>query len=61
MKDGYNTNCGKCHATCGDCHVNRPKAGGGGLYQAHNFSKLQTWLTIVQLVTQVVEDMHILV
>ncbi len=39
MKDGYNTNCGKCHATCGDCHVNRPKAGGGGLYQAHNFFK----------------------
>ena len=22
MKDGYNTNCAKCHATCGDCHVN---------------------------------------
>ena len=39
MKDGYNTNCGKCHATCGDCHVNRPKAGGGGLYQSHSFFK----------------------
>jgi thiosulfate/3-mercaptopyruvate sulfurtransferase len=39
MKDGYNTNCGKCHATCGDCHVNRPIAGGGGLYQSHNFFK----------------------
>jgi thiosulfate/3-mercaptopyruvate sulfurtransferase len=39
MKDGYNENCGKCHATCGDCHVNRPKAGGGGLYQAHDFFK----------------------
>ena len=39
MKDGYNTNCAKCHATCGDCHVNRPKAGGGGLYQSHSFFK----------------------
>ncbi len=39
MKDGYNTNCGKCHATCGDCHVNRPKAGGGGLYKSHSFFK----------------------
>ncbi|MBK7229102.1 MAG: hypothetical protein IPH97_09585 [Ignavibacteriales bacterium] len=39
MKDGYNVNCGKCHATCGDCHVNRPKAGGGGLYNSHSFFK----------------------
>lgn len=39
MKDGYEVNCGKCHATCGDCHVNRPKAGGGGLYSAHSFFK----------------------
>lgn len=39
MKEGYDTNCGKCHATCGDCHVNRPKAGGGGLYKGHMFSK----------------------
>lgn len=39
MKDGYETNCGKCHATCGDCHINRPKAGGGGLYQGHAFFK----------------------
>jgi len=39
MKDGYDTNCAKCHASCGDCHVMRPKAGGGGLYRAHNFIK----------------------
>jgi hypothetical protein len=39
MKEGYETNCGKCHATCGDCHVNRPKAGGGGLYSSHSFFK----------------------
>lgn len=38
MQDGYNTNCAKCHASCGDCHVNRPKAGGGGLYRGHQFA-----------------------
>ena len=37
LKDAYNTNCGKCHATCGDCHVNRPAAGGGGLSKGHEF------------------------
>ncbi len=39
MKEGYNKNCAKCHASCGDCHVLRPKAGGGGLYRAHKFVK----------------------
>lgn len=39
MKAGYDENCGKCHASCGDCHVNRPKAGGGGLYKGHSFKK----------------------
>jgi len=39
MKDGYDKNCGKCHASCGDCHVNRPKAGGGGLANGHQFNR----------------------
>jgi thiosulfate/3-mercaptopyruvate sulfurtransferase len=39
MKDGYKTNCGKCHATCGDCHIVRPKAGEGGLANGHQFVK----------------------
>lgn len=39
MKEGYKINCARCHATCGDCHVNRPKAAGGGLYKGHQFSK----------------------
>ncbi|MBM2814791.1 MAG: hypothetical protein HW421_1553 [Ignavibacteria bacterium] len=39
VKDGYEYNCAKCHAsTCGDCHVNRPKAQGGGLMNGHDFS-----------------------
>lgn len=39
LKTGYTINCAKCHGGCGDCHVNRPKAGGGGLYKGHNFIK----------------------
>lgn len=39
MKEGYNHNCATCHATCGDCHVNRPAGGGGGLYKGHQFSR----------------------
>lgn len=39
MKMGYDKNCAKCHATCGDCHINRPKAGGGGLLNGHNFNR----------------------
>lgn len=37
--EGYDHNCAKCHGTCGDCHVNRPKAGGGGLLKGHQFIK----------------------
>lgn len=39
LKYGYEKNCATCHATCGDCHVNRPKAAGGGLINGHSFSK----------------------
>jgi len=39
LKEGYKINCSKCHAGCGDCHVNRPIAGGGGLLKGHNFTK----------------------
>lgn len=39
LKTGYNINCAKCHGGCGDCHINRPKAGGGGLLNGHKFSK----------------------
>ncbi|MGQ9820117.1 MAG: hypothetical protein ACUVQ1_09395 [Candidatus Kapaibacteriales bacterium] len=38
-QEGYNKNCATCHANCGECHVVRPKAGGGGLAEGHNFIK----------------------
>lgn len=39
MKSGYNDNCFKCHGTCGECHIIRPKAMGGGLTSGHKFIK----------------------
>ncbi len=37
--EGYNTNCATCHASCGECHIVRPIAGGGGLAKGHQFTK----------------------
>ncbi len=37
--EGYNKNCATCHGTCGNCHVVRPKIGGGGLANGHMFNK----------------------
>jgi len=39
IQEGYNQNCATCHATCGDCHITRPSAGGGGLYDNHKFNR----------------------
>ena len=37
MQHGYEQNCATCHASCGECHVNKPKAIGGGLADGHAF------------------------
>ncbi|MFH1052320.1 MAG: hypothetical protein V1779_15475 [bacterium] len=39
MQEGYNSNCATCHGSCGECHVNKPTASGGGLMNGHKFSK----------------------
>ncbi len=39
LKHGYDFNCARCHGSCGECHINRPPAGGGGLIDGHNFVK----------------------
>ncbi len=39
LKAGYDKNCGKCHASCGECHVQRPRQAGGGFLAAHDFQK----------------------
>ncbi len=37
--EGYSKKCASCHASCGECHVIRPEAGGGGLAKSHIFAK----------------------
>jgi len=42
--EGYNANCATCHGTCGNCHVNRPPIGGGGLANGHDFKRVPDML-----------------
>jgi len=39
LKIGYDKNCGKCHSSCGECHIMRPRQAGGGFLAAHTFQK----------------------
>jgi hypothetical protein len=39
VEAGWQTNCFKCHATCGSCHISRPRSVGGGLVDGHRFKK----------------------
>ncbi len=43
--EGYNANCATCHGTCGNCHIVRPLAGGGGLAKGHMFTKTPDMVT----------------
>ncbi len=40
LRQGFENHCGKCHATCGQCHVSRPTSIGGGLLAGHQFKKV---------------------
>jgi len=33
IKDGYAKDCNSCHTTCGQCHISRPDAAGGGFLE----------------------------
>lgn len=37
-EESFNNDCYKCHASCGDCHVSRPKNYSEGLIDGHMFS-----------------------
>ncbi|MBD3275617.1 MAG: hypothetical protein GF372_09915 [Candidatus Marinimicrobia bacterium] len=37
--EGYEEDCGKCHTTCGQCHVSRPNSVEGGFVNNHMFQK----------------------
>ncbi len=33
IKDGFAKDCNSCHTTCGQCHISRPNAAGGGFLE----------------------------
>ena len=37
IEEHFNADCNKCHTTCGECHISRPRSVGGGLVQGHRF------------------------
>lgn len=39
MKAGFDKDCGKCHGTCGECHVIRPLSVQSGFISGHNFNR----------------------
>jgi len=42
----YGNHCTGCHADCGDCHISRPSALGGGLIAGHKVKRVASvWLT----------------
>lgn len=36
----YKADCAKCHTSCGECHVSRPRVMGGGVHTEHTFTRL---------------------
>lgn len=46
QKKGYQENCARCHGTCGNCHIVRPAAGGGGLASGHKFTKKPDMISV---------------
>ena len=38
-EEAFGKNCFACHASCGECHVSRPKGYSGGLINQHEFFK----------------------
>jgi len=39
LRQAFDEDCSKCHATCGSCHVSRPESYEGGLHSEHEFTK----------------------
>jgi hypothetical protein len=37
LEEEFNNECGKCHTTCGECHISRPRSVKGGLVRGHQF------------------------
>ncbi len=37
LLEAYDNHCASCHSSCGQCHISRPAANGGGLLDGHVF------------------------
>ena len=40
LNEAMTGQCTSCHASCGQCHVSRPNAAGGGLVQGHTYLRI---------------------
>lgn len=40
MQEAWDNHCTDCHTTCGQCHISRPTAMGGGLLKEHEVKKI---------------------
>ena len=39
-QEAFGNHCTSCHATCGECHISRPRSAGGGLIAGHQFKRI---------------------
>ena len=39
-QEAFDNHCSTCHTTCGECHISRPRAAGGGLVAGHKVKKV---------------------
>lgn len=39
LMEGFESECNKCHTSCGQCHISRPNSVGGGFIASHKFDK----------------------
>jgi thiosulfate/3-mercaptopyruvate sulfurtransferase len=39
-QEAFGNHCTSCHATCGECHISRPRSADGGLIAGHEFKKI---------------------
>jgi len=40
MEEAFDNHCSDCHTTCGQCHISRPTALGGGLLKGHEVKEV---------------------
>ena len=40
MEEAFDNHCSDCHTTCGQCHISRPTAMGGGLLKEHEVKEV---------------------